>query len=244
MKKSALYIDMRRLFYLLADSRCLLCQKPLSFERNSNGQLCQKCTNVFVPEKSEFFCLKCGIGIESGIYCNKCNVNSKRVYYDSYRYIQTYSGLAMQLVKLHKQHDNHGVIDLYASFLQTILNPVYPVYIVPDSLLGKIKKGRCCFSAELAHKLEKNGFSVISGIIKKSSFAKMQKLLNHKDRQSNADKIFNLSKNPPKIENDLDTIQLIDDIFTTGSTINRCSKLLKDFGFKKVFAYSLFKAKF
>ena len=72
----------------------------------------------------------------------------------------------------------------------------------------------------------------------------MQKLLNHKDRQSNANKIFNLSKNPPKIENDLDTIQLIDDIFTTGSTINRCSKLLKDFGFKKVFAYSLFKAKF
>ena len=244
MKKKALYMSMRKLFYLLNDSRCFLCQKPLAFDSILNTSLCKKCFENFTPEKSEFFCLKCGRKMNTNGICEDCCDNSENIYYDSYKYIQSYSGASAQLVKLHKQYDNHKVLDLYVSLLCKILNPDYPVCIVPDSFLGILKKGKCCFSVEISKKLRKEGFCVISGIIKKSSFAKMQKLLNNKDRQSNADKIFNLNKNPPIIKTTLGTIQLVDDIFTTGSTINRCSKLLKDFGFQKVLAYSLFKAKF
>ena len=244
MKKKALYMSMRKLFYLLNDSRCFLCQKPLAFDSILNTSLCKKCFENFTPEKSEFFCLKCGRKMNTNGICEECCDNSENIYYDSYKYIQSYSGASAQLVKLHKQYDNHKVLDLYVSLLCKILNPDYPVCIVPDSFLGILKKGKCCFSVEISKKLKKEGFYVISGIIKKSSFAKMQKLLNNKDRQSNADKIFNLNKNPPIIKTTLGTIQLVDDIFTTGSTINRCSKLLKDFGFQKVLAYSLFKAKF
>ena len=244
MKKNALYISMRKLFYLLTDSRCLLCQKPLVFDSYLTTSLCKKCIEKLTQDESEFVCLKCGKRMNTNGICEECCKKSENIYYDSFKYIQSYSGASAQLVKLHKQYDNHKVLDLYVSLLCKILNSDYPVYIVPDSFLGKLKKGKCCFSTEIGKKLRKKGFCVISNIIKKSSFAKMQKLLNNKDRQSNADKIFNLNKNPIIIKNTLDTIQLVDDIFTTGSTINRCAKLLKDFGFKKIFAYSLFKAKF
>lgn len=234
---------MRKIFYLLTDSRCVLCQKPLSFENKFYNSLCEKCFKIFTAEKSEFFCKKCGDALNTNGFCSKCCIDSKSVNYDSFRYIQSYSGAAMQLVKLHKQQDNHKVLDLYVSFLCSVLNPDYPVYIVPDSFFRRIKKGKCCFSVEITRKLRKKGFRVFFGIIKKSSWAKMQKLLNHKDRKKNAEKSFHLNKKC-HLQIDSDYIQLVDDIFTTGSTINRCSKLLKDFGFKKVFAYSLFKAKF
>lgn len=240
---------MKKLFYLLTDSRCLLCQKPLSFGAKYSSLLCNKCFKIFTPEKSEFFCPKCGETLKSDKICNKCSTDTKVTYYDSFRYIQSYSGAAMQLVKLHKQYDNHKVLDLYSAFLSKILNPDYPVYIVPDSLMGRIRKGKSCFSIQITHKLRKKGFNVIYGIIKKSPFAKMQKLLDSKDRYYNAEKSFKLNKETSKIKaqfnfDKTETIQLVDDIFTTGSTINRCSKLLKDFGFKKVLAYSLFKTKF
>lgn len=243
---------MRKLFYLLTDSRCLLCQKPLSFGEKNYGSLCGKCFKIFIPKKSELFCLKCGEVLKSGKICSKCSVDTKIIYYDSFRYIQSYSGAAMRLVKLHKQNDNHKVLDLYSAFLSKILNQNYPVYIVPDSLPGRIRKGKSCFSHQVARKLRKKGFNVINGVIKKSPFTKMQKLLDHKDRHDNAEKSFNLNKKTQKINANAaetiqlvtETIQLVDDIFTTGATINRCSKLLKDFGFKKVLAYSLFKAKF
>lgn len=221
---------MKKLFRLLTDSRCLLCRKPLSFDTES-GALCSECFDIFTPEESDEI-------------CGKCSADTRNIYYDSFRYIQSYSGAAMQLVKLHKQHDNHKVLDLYSVFLSKILNPNYPVYIVPDSLPGVIRKGKSCFSRQVARKLRKKGFTVLCGIIKKSPFAKMQKLLNHKDRHDNAEKSFNLNKKMQKGDiGQTETIQLVDDIFTTGATINRCSKLLKDFGFKKVLAYSLFKAK-
>lgn len=240
---------MRKLFYLLTDSRCLLCQKPLSFGAKYSNLLCNKCFKIFTPKKSEFFCPKCGEALKSDEICSNCSVDAEIIHYDSFRYIQSYSGAATQLVKLHKQHDNHKILDLYSVFLSDILNPDYPVYIVPDSLPGRIRKGKSCFSVQVAHKLRKKGFNVICGIIKKSPFAKMQKRLNRKDRHENAEKIFNLNKKISRVKtiftcSETETIQLVDDIFTTGSTINRCSKLLKDFGFKKVLAYSLFKAKY
>lgn len=236
---------MRKLFYLLTDSRCLLCQKPLSFDTKYSCSLCNECFDIFTPEKSDSFCLKCGELLKSGEVCDKCCIDTKIIYYDSFKYIQSYCGAAMQLVKLHKQHDNHKVLDLYSELLSKILNPNYPIYIIPDSLPGIIKKGRSCFSRQVTRKLRKKGFHVICGIIKKSPFAKMQKLLDHKDRHDNAEKSFNLNEKIQKGNIDkIETIQLVDDIFTTGATINRCSKLLKDFGFKKVLAYSLFKAKF
>lgn len=240
---------MRKLLYLLTDSRCLLCQKPSSPGAAYSRLLCNKCFTIFTPEKSEFFCPKCGEALKHDTICSKCSVDTRTIYYDSFRYIQSYSGAARQLVKLHKQYDNHKALDLYSAFLSNILNPDYPVYIVPDSLPSRIRKGKSCFSIQVAHKLRKKGFNVICGIIKKSPFAKMQKLLDRKDRYYNAEKSFKLSKETSKIKakfnfNETETIQLVDDIFTTGSTLNRCSKLLKDFGFKKVLAYSLFKAKF
>lgn len=51
-----------------------------------------------------------------------------------------------------------------------------------------------------------------------------QSKLNKEERQNNIQGVYSL-QNPQKITNQ--KILLVDDIYTTGSTVNECSKILK-----------------
>ena len=58
-----------------------------------------------------------------------------------------------------------------------------------------------------------------------------QSKLNKEERQNNIQGVYNL-QNPQKITNQ--KILLVDDIYTTGSTVNECSKILKQANPKKI----------
>ena len=62
-----------------------------------------------------------------------------------------------------------------------------------------------------------------------------QKLLSLRQRQNNLKRAFIISQDDVK----LDTIILIDDIYTTGSTVDAMAAVLKSAGVKKVFVISL-----
>ena len=62
-----------------------------------------------------------------------------------------------------------------------------------------------------------------------------QKLLSLRQRQNNLKRAFIISQDDVK----LDTIILIDDIYTTGSTVDAMAAVFKSAGVKKVFVISL-----
>ena len=62
-----------------------------------------------------------------------------------------------------------------------------------------------------------------------------QKKLNHGERQNNLKRAFKISQNDVK----LDTVILLDDIYTTGSTIDAVAAILKNTGVKQVFFIAL-----
>ena len=62
-----------------------------------------------------------------------------------------------------------------------------------------------------------------------------QKTLDHAERQNNMKKAFHMVQNDVKLK----TIILVDDVFTTGNTLNAAAKELKRGGVNKVFFITL-----
>jgi ComF family protein len=63
-----------------------------------------------------------------------------------------------------------------------------------------------------------------------------QHLLSKKEREQNLQNTFNII---PGSNIDKKTILLVDDVFTTGNTINECAKILKRKGAKEVYGFTL-----
>ena len=79
---------------------------------------------------------------------------------------------------------------------------------------------------------------IINDILIKQKNNKPQSELNKISREQNVKDVYKLL-NKDKIINK--KILLIDDIYTTGSTVNECSKILKQAGAEKVDIYTLAK---
>lgn len=82
------------------------------------------------------------------------------------------------------------------------------------------------------------GFSVVDCLLKINENQKQAKLKDLKSRQANVRGVYSISN--PLLIRDQNLI-VVDDVITTGSTINEITKILKLFGAKKVYGCSLFK---
>lgn len=67
---------------------------------------------------------------------------------------------------------------------------------------------------------------------------KVQSLLNKEERIKNVENVYYIN-NTEKVKNK--KILLIDDIYTTGSTVNECSKILKQAGANKIGVFAIAK---
>lgn len=88
----------------------------------------------------------------------------------------------------------------------------------------------------LAQKLgEKTGIPVCSDILKRSRNTEPQKELGPSARLKNLEKAFTAEKIPPGLER----VILVDDIYTTGSTAEACTRALKAAGVKNVYFFAV-----
>ena len=80
------------------------------------------------------------------------------------------------------------------------------------------------------------GIPVSDDLLIRSQVTRDQKKLNRSERMRNLSKVFSVTgKVPSKVKN----ILLIDDIYTTGSTMETCTRKLKQAGAKKVYCVSI-----
>lgn len=79
------------------------------------------------------------------------------------------------------------------------------------------------------------GIPVVSDKLLRTRKTEALKELTPSERQKNLETAFSCEELPDWIRN----VILIDDIYTTGSTISACTKVLKDAGAEKVFFYSI-----
>ena len=204
--------------------------------------------NIFL---NLFFPPKCGIcgKIGKDFLCENCYKNSKKLeinkinnindlYVNKHMYIFRYTDLIRDKIIEYKFEDKSY---LYRIFEKIILNnkkvcdfiKCYDI-ITPVPINKKRYKERGYNQSLLiARKIAKyiNNIELKNNIIIKNNNIKTQSSLNREERKSNIIGAFRINKNTNILNK---KILIFDDIYTTGSTVNECAKVLKNAGAKEV----------
>lgn len=192
-------------------------------------------------------CGICGKGINTYL-CKKCEKKLKNIAifgkdeyldkdFEKHYYIFKYDNFIRSLIIDYKFNEKPY---LYKSFLE-FLNKYQKKYvqfeiydiIIPVPISKKRKKERGYNQSLLiAKEIAKNeNIKLKDNVIVKAKNNTTQSKLNKEERTENVKNVYKITKNKEIIDKN---ILLIDDIFTTGATLNECSKMLKQAGAKKV----------
>lgn len=220
---------------LLYPARCPICDGLLRYRKE---MICAAC----IPKirlVAEPLCMKCGKPLEDEReFCRDCS--ERRHVFDQGMAVFEYPSVAASLYRF-----KYGGRQEYARFyarcmakkLDSCLRVWQPQALVPVPIHPSRKRKRGYNQAEiLAMALsEETGIPVRKNLIKRVKKTRPQKALNSHERQNNLKKAFKICKNDVK----LDTIIMIDDIYTTGSTMDAMAASLREHGVKHIYAASL-----
>lgn len=189
---------------------------------------CGMCENI----SNSYLCSKCKLKIKNLLKLNIAQYKDKC--FNSHTYLFKYEeGIRDKLLKYKFRDYSY----LYKFFSEIIINNCnlknnYDI-ILPVPIHKKRKAKRGYNQSELiAKEIAKNvNVEYSNNVLIKTSDTVPQSTLNQHQRISNVLGIYKVI-NSQIIENK--NILLIDDIFTTGSTVNECAKVLKQNGAKLV----------
>jgi ComF family protein len=209
---------------LLFPAKCNLCGEFV----DSSG-LCNFCWNE-VNWIADPRCKICGtpfvIGINS--ICHSCATN--KPYFDQAISVFEYNESSKGIIVKFKHFDATYLVEQLAIWMYRIsekeIKNADMIIPVPIHFWKRLKR-KYNQSELLAREISKlSGVKYEPRILKKIKPTKQQEGLNSKKRRSNIVGSFGIDK---KYENLLENknILLIDDVFTTGSTVNECSFILK-----------------
>ena len=198
-------------------------------------QICGMCGKI----NKNSLCKKCEIElkkqVENQIINNGEEIQDK--YFNELMYIFKYEGQIRKLILDYKFNEKSYLYLTFVNFLlknkkifENIKN--YDT-IIPVPISKKRKKTRGYNQSLLiARKIaELTDLELMNNCLVKIKNIIEQSKLNKEDRIQNIQGVYKL-KNKQLIENK--NILLIDDIYTTGSTVNECSKILKQGNPKKI----------
>ena len=230
----------RRAFEAISDlifpRRCAVCDRPV--DRLGQG-VCLKCKSQ-IQDIQAPFCMKCGkqLNEPQQEYCNDCLI--RKHFYLQGKALYDYGSMADSIFRF-KYMGRQEYAGFYGKELYDRygfwLHAVRPDALVPVPIHASRKRKRGYNQAELlAVELSKHsGIPVNSKLIIRKKKTKPQKDLTIQERQNNLKKAFKICQNDVK----LSTIVIIDDIYTTGSTIDDMAKLLMASGIQKVYYVAL-----
>jgi ComF family protein len=226
--------DILDIFY---PRKCISCRILLSI--GGNRWLCPDCTSDFVSviKNNEYCCKVCGRPIEYGEKCTFCNC--EKIYYDRGMCLYEYEGSVRDAVIRFKMYDRPDYAEFFGDemfkfFVENNMKKEYDyVTAVPMHISG-IKKRGYNQSELLAKRFAKNAGLEYMNLLSKPKNIKPQHTLKRDERRKNVKNAFNsLCDLSGK------SVLLIDDIITTGSTVNECCRILKKAGAKNVDFFTL-----
>ncbi|MCU0821621.1 MAG: ComF family protein [Spirochaetes bacterium] len=218
----------------LFPSECVNCGCPVPVADNC---LCETCLAKISPLENG--CEICSGNMTGG----KCGICSERKFYLSKNIIlYEYSGIIQNIIRSFKFNKKRRLyIHLAGAALSEIKkhNALFDlITAVPMSRKKKWERGfnqAELIAKWLSGKLNKPYLPVL----KEKSHFKSQKTLGYRERFINIldrYKILNIEKIKYK------NILIIDDIFTTGATINECARIIKSFGAENVYSLTIARA--
>ena len=215
--------------------RCPLCHRIL---RSSHELLCPDCAEEIRPISGPR-CYKCGKPVkEDEEYCRDCSAHPGA--FDQGRGIFHYDDRMKYSIMKYKYFGCREYSRFYGKAMylygREMLALWKPQVIVPVPLHWRKQRMRGFNQAELlAEKLSGyTGIPVDTRLLKKRHATKSQKKLDAAGRKKNLREAFQVAGNPAGKR-----ILLIDDVYTTGSTMDVLSRALLEKGASHVFFLTL-----
>ncbi len=223
------------LWDVLFPRRCPVCDRALRFRKEF---ICPSCL-----EKVRFIqspaCMKCGKGLaEEEEYCQDCG-RKKHLYVQGAAVFE-YSSVASSIYRF-KYGGRQEYAMFFGSCMASVLGARMKYWrvqaLIPVPIHPSRKRKRGYNQAQLLAEVisRQTGIPVRNDIIARRRKTVPQKELDEKQRQNNLKKAFKILRNDVK----LDTIVIIDDIYTTGSTIDAMTTTLHTAGISKVYFAAL-----
>ena len=216
---------------LIFPQRCVVCDTILPFGKKEVCEPCKKKMRYI----SGATCYKCGKTVkEKEEYCYDCkrkkHLFAQGVALFSYEYIRS-------SLYRYKYGDRREYAAVYGKYMASRFYEKKllwrPDALVPVPLHRKKRKKRGYNQAELiANELGKYwDIPVVTNLVTRVKNTRPMKEIDGTERQNNLKKAFKLGKNDVK----LNTIIIIDDIYTTGSTMDAVAEVCLNAGISKVY---------
>lgn len=221
---------------ILYPRRCAVCGEIISSQDRYSCIGCKEKLQVIREPK----CKKCGKSVENSWieYCFDCS--KKQLHFKQGVALWNYNKIMKKSIADFKYHNRREYGRFYAEQIlaeydKTIAEWEIDV-LVPIPIHASKKRQRGYNQAEIiALELGKQLFiSVEHSLLLRNKKTLPQKGLNDRERLKNLEHAF--AVNQKKIGEYIGKrVLLIDDIYTTGSTIETCGKILKEYGMKEVY---------
>jgi len=230
LSTTKIYSVYRRLFL----EQCYVCHK------SSKNTLCQHCHDNF--PKNEKYCLRCKHPThKTNTLCGRCQISPPKYQLCVAPY--RFEGIIKTLIHSIKFNQGNHYIRPLIDLLSEHLIQAYSSDSWPDQLIyvpshpNRIKERGFCQTKVMTHYLVKNlqqkigddcPYQTHSNPLNKLKHTQAQHSLSRKERLKNKKNTYNIDKPVAK------HVALFDDVMTTGSTIESCTKLLLESGAERV----------
>ena len=216
---------------VLYPPRCPACGGILEDKQRS---ICPQCESIFHPV-SEYYCMKCGKPVnETEEYCSECRHRERK--FIRGRSVFLYNGQMKNSLLRYNYYGSREYGKYYAEaicrYVGRDIRSWRPDVIIPVPLHRRKKRMRGFNQAAyLAEKLScYTGIMTDTNLVRKVIKTKSQKKLNALQRRKNLEKAFAVSEDVRGKD-----ILVIDDVYTTGSTIDAMASCLKKKGAENVY---------
>lgn len=217
---------------LLFPGRCPFCDGIIPMGAFQCGECGGKLPVVRQP-----FCCKCGQPLEDGRreYCADCT--RKRHSYTRGRAVYVYEGAVKTSLYRFKYGGRREYAACYArqaaESYGAWIRELKPEALVPVPLHPRRRRKRGYNQAELfARELgERLGLPVYSRLVRRRVDTRPQKELNDVQRKKNLKNAFTIPENIVQLKK----VLLVDDIYTTGSTVDAVAEALRAAGVEQVY---------
>lgn len=229
---------------LLFPSSCQICEALL--EKPGEKVVCRDCLNGLNGTNSPF-CLCCGRFFDGAGDPHLCaNCLESRPPFTRHRSGARYDGVVKDLILLYKYRGFEVLSGVLADFLIRSLGREEDLWsgveaVVPVPLHPDKEKSRGFNQARLLAKrlARQKNIPLMKGRLVKVRPTAAQTSLKARERETNLKGAFQV-KRGAGLEGKI--VLLVDDVYTTGSTIRECSRALKKAGVKEVRAVTVARA--
>ncbi len=234
---------------LLSGKRCLLCDGEVDseftwrsiFTHEKQNRLCKQCLKKFERIRGET-CRICGRPfalLDAEYRCEELCLDCRRweedenwsESLDQNRSLYSYSSFTKEVIARFKFRGDYVLAEIFTEDMLSALQAFQYDYIVPIPLSEE--------------RLYERGFNQAEAIIRVAGFEPTNLLTRtHAEKQSKKSRKERIHLEQVfRVANDINisskTILLIDDIYTTGSTLRHAAKVLKENGADKVYSFTL-----